>query len=249
MTIPTQPLPTVGQPNSTEDPKVRSALSELQTILTAGVDTTNLAAAAGITGAQVADATLTAAKLASAVQAAAGLNGASTRRGKSIIATEESRTSTAYGTLATPDQVSSIVMPTDGLICVAYHALWKESAVNTGNAAIFLGGNQLQYQGSNPTVQRAQAFNRTTANVYTALSTYPAGLHTPTHEPITTADPATTGMLVGHSNFAAGDEFGYGICHIFAAAGTYNVSVQFKSSSGTVTVKNRRLWVWSMGFD
>lgn len=42
MTIPTQPLPTVGQPNSTEDPKVRSALSELQTILTAGIDSTNL---------------------------------------------------------------------------------------------------------------------------------------------------------------------------------------------------------------
>jgi hypothetical protein len=42
MGVPSQPLPTIGQPNSTEDAKVRSALSELQTILTAGVDRTNL---------------------------------------------------------------------------------------------------------------------------------------------------------------------------------------------------------------
>jgi hypothetical protein len=42
MGVPTQPLPTIGQPNSTEDSKVRSALSELQTILTAGIDATNV---------------------------------------------------------------------------------------------------------------------------------------------------------------------------------------------------------------
>ena len=35
---------------------------------------------------------------------------------------------------------------------------------------------------------------------------------------------------------------------VFAAAGTYDISVQFKASSGSVTVKNRKLWVWTMGF-
>jgi hypothetical protein len=46
MGVPSQPLPTIGQPNSTEDAKVRSALSELQSILTANVDAANLAAKA-----------------------------------------------------------------------------------------------------------------------------------------------------------------------------------------------------------
>jgi hypothetical protein len=46
MGVPSQPLPTVGQPNSTEDAKVRAALSEIQTILTANVDANNLAAGA-----------------------------------------------------------------------------------------------------------------------------------------------------------------------------------------------------------
>lgn len=32
------------------------------------------------------------------------------------------------------------------------------------------------------------------------------------------------------------------------AAGTYDVSVQFKASSGSVTVKERKLWIVSMGF-
>lgn len=53
MTVPTQPLPTLGSANSTEDPKIRSVLSELQTILTAGVDATNLASAA-VTSAKLA---------------------------------------------------------------------------------------------------------------------------------------------------------------------------------------------------
>lgn len=53
MGVPSQALPTIGQPNSTEDAKVRSALSELQTILTGNVD------AANITNATITDAKLT----------------------------------------------------------------------------------------------------------------------------------------------------------------------------------------------
>lgn len=46
MSLPTQPLPTIGAANSTEDPKVRNALQELQTILGGNVDASNLAAGA-----------------------------------------------------------------------------------------------------------------------------------------------------------------------------------------------------------
>ena len=42
MGIPVQSLPTIGQPNSTEDSKIRSCLSEMQTILTANITVSNL---------------------------------------------------------------------------------------------------------------------------------------------------------------------------------------------------------------
>jgi hypothetical protein len=47
----------------------------------------------------------------------------------------------------------------------------------------------------------------------------------------------TTGQVVG----VVGSWGGFAV--VFAAAGTYDVSVQFKSSVGSVTVKNRHLWV------
>lgn len=43
MTIPSQPLPTLAQVNSTEDPKTRNALAELQAILTGNIDSANIA--------------------------------------------------------------------------------------------------------------------------------------------------------------------------------------------------------------
>jgi hypothetical protein len=62
---------------------------------------------------------------------------------KSIIATEQSREGAAYGLLPTPDQVT-VVLPTDGLIAVAYKATWKNSVGSAGMAAIFIGENQLK---------------------------------------------------------------------------------------------------------
>src|SRR5687768_6755972 len=44
------------------------------------------------------------------------------RRGKSIIAAEESTSSTSYTTLTQPDRVQNVELPTDGLIAVAYNA-------------------------------------------------------------------------------------------------------------------------------
>src|SRR3954452_24168522 len=103
---------TPGAPENILD--VVSALEQLRAVLNGNVDTGNLSASAGVTGTQL-DAPTVLDKL--------GLSSASTtRRGKSIIATTESRTNTAYGTLTTPDRVSSIVLPTDGLITIAYQA-------------------------------------------------------------------------------------------------------------------------------
>lgn len=45
MPAPSQPLPTIGEDNVAADPKVRSVLVELQSILTGNVDTPNVSAA------------------------------------------------------------------------------------------------------------------------------------------------------------------------------------------------------------
>jgi hypothetical protein len=54
----------------------------------------------------------------------------------------------------------------------------------------------------------------------------------------------TTGQLLGR-NLAATL---MGLAVVFAAAGTYDVSIQFKSASGSVTAKERKLWVEAVSF-
>jgi len=170
--------------------------------------------------------------LSSALSALLGLtSGTTVRRGKSIIPTSEARTNTAYGLLTTPDRVQAVVLPTDGLILVGYQALWKETVVAAASAALFLGSNQ---------VAGAEVGNTTggTINVDKVLATHGGGLSS---SPVIASAQVTTGQLLGDPANAVG-----GFCTIFAAAGTYDVSVQFKASSGTVTVNSRKLWVTTM---
>lgn len=196
-----------------------------------------------------------------------GVSSAATiRRGKSIIATEEARTNTAYGLLTTPDRVQNVVLPTDGLIAVVYQALWKGSVATTPRAAIFLGANQIKTRWANvnaPVTQGASLSGAPTADKYRLLGTNSGGLFAARDTADTAAftSDVTTGQVLGSvvNGFTTivnlDDSFnvnaepsGGGPCYIKAAAGTYDVSVQFKSSSGTVSVKDRALWVWTMGF-
>jgi hypothetical protein len=167
--------------------------------------------------------------------------------GKSIVATTETRASAAYGLLATPDKVS-VRLEADGLINVGYQAMWKESVSGAATAAIFIGTDRLRARNLTFTsVQDAQTASIGVVNFYNPLFAFVAGLRsnngaTPLagdHDP-----DVTTGQIVGGA--AAGSGAWYaGVCTIFAAAGTYDVSVQFAAASGSVTAKNRKLWVWS----
>jgi len=165
------------------------------------------------------------------------------RRGKSIIATEESRTNAAYGTLTTPDQVANLVLPTDGLIVVGYQATWKSSAYNAAKAAIFIGASQLKIStnAASPAVQEAGGVD--VQNIYGSLASRSEGLVS--MDPLNpyTGD-VTTGQLIG----MYGSGVSGGVAHIFAAAGTYDVSIRFKATSGSVTAKERKLWVKAIGF-
>lgn len=180
------------------------------------------------------------------------------------IAATESRTNTAYGVLTTPDQINEIVLPTNGIIEVLCQSTWQESVAGAGRASLFLGALQLQGvspDGGGAGVQAALT-NTAIANADRMLISSPIGLIS---EAKNAADPAaytgdiTTGQIIGLAQggtqaaaawttnlgtVVATAAMGMGgPCHIFAAAGTYDISMQFKSSSGSVTAKNRKLWI------
>jgi hypothetical protein len=224
-------IPQAGQPDSIEEPKIANDLTIIQNWANGGIDTNNLhPTRAGITAAQ----------LASAIADASGINdGTTVRRGKSIIATEETRTNTAYGTLPTPDRVQSVVLPTDGLLRISYQALWRNSVASTGLAAVFVGATQPSVATGvgAPVVQAA--FGASTA-FWATLASTPGGL---SGVDAKVADESQVGTQIVGTSIAAGGWF-----EIFAPAGTYNVTVQFKSSSGTVSVKQRKLWVEAVAY-
>lgn len=231
MTLSSQPLPSIGAANSTEDPKIRSLLSELQGILNGNIDASNLAVAAGVTEAQ----------LAAALATRLGLGTAG--RGKSIIATSEVRTNTAYGTMTTPDKVT-VTLPTDGLICIAYQATWTLTGTGPAQATVFLGANEVLISSAAGAPTNINIATNS-AGIDRGLATSVSGMVSGAGSTSTTSD-VTTGQVVGVTPTTPGSG---GVLSVFAAAGTYDVTVQFKvPGGGSVTVKNRKLWVWTMGF-
>lgn len=212
-------LPVAGEPNSTADPKVLGSLKTLRDETNALLNSenkipgTSLAAAAGITSAQL--------------NAAAKPVSWYTPK---IIATEESRTNTEFGTLTTADEITGVVLPENGLIVVGYMALLKQSVSEAARAAIFVGANQLKRgAGGAPAVQENLGISGI------GFHNLEVGANGIVLQANGAEAQVTTGMLNG------------GGCSIFAAAGTYTISVRFKATSGSVTAKERKLWVYTLG--
>lgn len=188
-------------------------------------------------------ASIQARRMAAAFLEKIGVSGPTTvRRGVVSIDTQEVRSSASYGTLTTPDQVSSVSVPANSLLLVGYHAIWASSIASAGRAAIFVGANQLRLDDqsgfASPVVQEAATG---TGGNDTTLSSAPFGLTSVFN--VGTSGPVTTGQALAAPNGLGG------LCAIFnLAAGTYNVSVQYKASSGNVQAKKRRLYVVSLGF-
>lgn len=180
-----------------------------------------------------------------------GLNDSSGQkgRGKSIITQTESRTNVAYGTLTTPDQVAGIVLPTDGIITVSFRAFWSSTVGSAGRAALFLNSTQLKIPQANVAAATSQeAATGATANINNWLFSGTTGLSGTdgTTFGAEGTDAVTTGLVIGGLNVSGAG--GGGHVEIEAAAGTYAVSVQFRATSGTVTVGGRRLRVQAIGF-
>lgn len=193
-------------------------------------------------------------------------------RGWCNVVGAESRTNTAYGTMPTADQVAEIVLPANGLIRVWYQAAWSESVANAAKAAIFLNANQQQVFSAGSSMSSQPVFART-GSTGAGENNKDRGLFSTAIGLVSTSDAilsnysgdVTTGQAVGGVvttggtstiNYDAGGacsmpagSFAGGSCDMFAAAGTYTVSIRFLATSGSVEVNSRKLWVQTMSPD
>jgi hypothetical protein len=235
-------VPAIGQPDKTEDPKIANALTTILAWANGEIDSTNLAS-----GGVKAD------RLEAAVLEALGLNTeAAKRRGHANNAAEQTRESTVFGTLATPDEVT-VTLPENGLILVWYKALWRVASPGEAIAALFLNGTQVKigapanaFTPVEVTLAGESEFGHLATGGWNLFSE--ANISTP-------ATDLTTGQVVGLAPSSAGSTTHQGPAGgpiaIYAAAGIYKVSVQFRGSSGPgviVAAKNRHLWVEARGF-
>lgn len=235
---------------------VQQNLVDIRTVVNGQLGDDNLSATAAIA----------ANKFATTVKEQTGLNdGVTARRGVCKVPGENSLSNVAYTALATPDQVT-VTLPTDGFIVVMFEAMVKETVSGTTQAAIFLGLNQVKVHEPGGTLGLQEAFvgGGTTAGNYQMVHTTGAGLVGTDFEQVA-GSPVTTGTIMGSvstgaaDNLAAmqaantlyqsqGNQWSGGPCYISAVAGTHIVTIAYKCASGTLTAKERRLWVWTMGF-
>lgn len=146
------------------------------------------------------------------------------------IAKEESRESATFGTLPTADLVKEVKVSEKGLVRIGYSARFKSSVSGAGRAAIFLGTNQIKLFTTEPKAVSAATIGtqwRHLSSTFIGLTASSAG------EAV--GGDATTGQLISAS--LEGGE-----ASLWLPAGTYEVSIRYSATSGTVSAKERRLW-------
>ena len=199
MTEATFELPEKGEARSSADGKVKTGLSKLKEVVNGKLGQTNFEANAALAGKWYTP---------------------------SIIATEQTRESASFGTLSTPDEITGVVLPTNGLILIRFLAVFKSSVAEAGEVGLFLGSNQIV------------AANGVNAGAHTTGTVFRLTYTTGTTEAMTVSGTTTSVVSTGLSVQT--------LC-ISAAAGTYAVSAKFKASSGSVTAKERQLHVGVLG--
>lgn len=150
----------------------------------------------------------------------------------SIIDTEQSRTNTAMGLLETPDEVEEVVLPSGGLIWIMFRARMKSSKEGKGRCSLFLNSTEIRNPHNEAGISKGTDGTDKYDIVYADQNEMKLSTGSGGGEPA----PAGTGNLLG----------GNGLL-VFADPGTYDVSARFNASEGSVTAKERRLYVVVMG--
>lgn len=155
---------------------------------------------------------------------------------RSLIATEQTRESPAFGKLATPDE-AEVELAKEGVIGVAFQATWKPSVSNAARAALFVDGVQFSLAGLLGNTAQEAGGQHEDEQEWASLFTTHEGLQS--RAPSGGFAPAAKGQIVGFK------ELGGGAVYVPAAAGAHIVAVEFAAVSGLVTVKTRKLVIWS----
>lgn len=143
-----------------------------------------------------------------------------------IIATEQTRENTGYGSLATPDTITGVVVPANGVIRIGYLALWKSSVDTAGRATIFVNSTAVGTLANGSGGASPEGHSS-----FRILST----------DPISASGAALVNgaELSSLSTLAIGQPW----LDLPVTAGTYEVTVKYAATSGSVTAKERHLWV------
>lgn len=161
-------------------------------------------------------------------------------RGKAIISAEQGTASSSYTLLGTPDRVENLVLPTDGLIFVNYRALAGGSL--SGKAALFLNDNQVLIPALGQAPGAAEVAIQ--SNYYGWLQTDTGPVDGLGNRPGLIYSGGANGTVDGGGtglNLT-------GVAVLEANAGTYSVSVRFKTASGNLFAKDRKLRAWTQAF-
>lgn len=154
-----------------------------------------------------------------------------------VLATAETHTTGAsYGKLPTADQIS-VVVPDGRALLVQYSALWKNSVDNAGRAAIFIGTDQLKIAQNDavPLAYDTDGPGGAAGLGYAWITSWHDGLYGGSGGGASDASTVSTPLA---PNLQGAPTL------IELPSGTYDVSIQFKATSGTVTVKERKLRAW-----
>lgn len=197
-----------------------------------------------------------------AVAEAVGINSPGiVRGGSSIIAAEGEYGAVGYGKMATPDRVQNVVVPANGLLRISFSALVKTEGPGAAQIAVFIGANQLKIPHPNGAAEVQAAWIAAASGFWTPLVSGPAGLACAS---VGAADSTlvTTGQIIGAQgnlnkqffvdragvftplNVAGAtiDPYYGGFIFAEVAAGTYEVSIQYKMpEGGVIKAKERKL--------
>lgn len=161
--------------------------------------------------------------------------------GKTIINTAETTAATTHpfppsSNLATPDRVTGVTV-TGGVIMVMYRALYQQSVASNSSWIIYLNTTQVKGNAASAPAALSFAGAASTADdeiIFTSSGT----LNAVSAAGAGNATDITTGQTLANAQYP-------GWLPIHVAPGTYDVSISVRVTSGNVTVKNRKLWVWS----
>ena len=160
------------------------------------------------------------------------------RRGIAANPTQQTITSTTYASMPTPDRVSQIVVPADGILSVGFMAMVYESVASAARIAIHVNGVQLRAPDTVAGSVVQEAPIGSAARWSLCYSPY-WGLRTFVPTTGLTGLPTTPVVLAQSAVSGSG---GFWV-PIIMTPGTYDVEVKYKVSSGTLYAKERRLWV------